>query len=177
MSDWTVNHRAVSADRRFLAAPFFRGSAGYEVGLIDLPEEPPPRGPLSHARRGQGGLVPGGPAAGVRRSAERLAVGRPRRHRRGREGRRNGGPPLRVEPAHRFTGFRTTVEGLSFAPDGRPLAAGARDRRIRVWEVASGRETADLDWKSGKVTDLAFSPDGSTLAAACSKGVVVWDAD
>jgi WD40 repeat protein len=88
-----------------------------------------------------------------------------------------GGPPLRIEPVHHFTGFRTTVEELSFAPDGRSLAAAARDGRTRVWEMASGREKADLDWKSGKVNDLAFSPDGNTIAVACSKGIVVWDAD
>src|SRR5262249_1611437 len=82
-----------------------------------------------------------------------------------------------LEPLHRFTGFRTTVEGLSFSPDGKLLGAAARDGRTRLWETASGRERADVDWKGGKVKDVAFSPDGSTIAAACSKSIVVWDVD
>jgi WD40 repeat protein len=81
------------------------------------------------------------------------------------------------ECVHRLTGFRRTVEALAFSPDGRLLAAGSREGRVRVWEAASGREHADLDWQSGKVNSLAFSPDGSTAAAGCSKGVVVWDLD
>jgi hypothetical protein len=178
MSDWTVNDLAVSADGGFLAAPFFSGSAGYEVGLVDLREEPPPRGVLYHTHDVvKVAWAPTAPllACAATRSVwlwdAPAVIGAVTR------AAAPEGPPLRVEPAHRFTGFRTTVEGLSFAPDGRSLAAGARDGRIRVWEVASGREKADLDWKSGKVNDLAFSPDGSTVAAACSKGVVVWDAD
>jgi hypothetical protein len=81
------------------------------------------------------------------------------------------------ERVHRFTGFRRTVQALAFSPDGRLLAAGSREGRVRVWEVPSGRERVELDYESGKVNDLAFSPDGSTAAAGCSKGVVVWDLD
>jgi WD40 repeat protein len=178
MSDWTVNDMAISADGRFLAAPFFSGPAGYEVALVDLGEGPFPRGALYHTHDVR--KVAWSPAAPLLACAATRSVwlwDAPAVIGTSAGGAAPGGPPPRVEPAHRFTGFRTTVEGLSFAPDGRLLVGGARDGRIRVWEVASGREKADLDWKSGKVHDVAFSPDGSTIAAACSKGIVVWDVD
>jgi WD40 repeat protein len=169
---------AISADGRFLAAPFFSGPAGYEVALVDLSEEPPPRGVLYHTHDVR--KVAWSPAAPLLACAATRSVwlwDAPAVNGTAARGTPPEGPPPRLEPAHRFTGFRTTVEGLSFAPDGRLLVGGAREGRIRVWEVASGREKADLDWKSGKVSDVAFSPDGSTIAAACSKGIVVWDVD
>jgi WD40 repeat protein len=178
MSDWTVNDMAFSADGRFLAAPFFSGAAGYEVALVDLREEPPPRGVLYHTHDVR--TVAWSPAAPLLACAATRSVwlwDAPAVIGAAARAPAPGGPPQRAEPAHRFTGSRTTVEGLCFAPDGKLLVGGARDGRIRVWEVASGREQADLDWQSGKVHDLAFSPDGGTVAAACSKGVVVWDAD
>jgi len=62
MSDWTVNDMAFSADGRFLAAPFYSGSAGYEVALVDLRAEPPPAllhlGGLRSGFAQRGSLVP-----------------------------------------------------------------------------------------------------------------------
>ena len=81
------------------------------------------------------------------------------------------------ECLHRFPAFRRDPGGLAFSADGSLVAAGSREGRVRVWEVASGREKADLDWKCGRVRDIAFSPNGSTAAAGCGKGVVVWDLD
>jgi WD40 repeat protein len=178
MSSWIVNDMAFSADGRFLAAPFFSGLTGYETALVDLREEPPPRGVLYH--NDDVLKVAWSPAAPLLACAATRSVwlwDAPAAIGAIAEGPVPGVFPLMIEPVHRFTGFRTTVEGLSFAPDGRLLVGGAREGRIRVWEVASGREKADVDWKSGKVHDVAFSPDGSTIAAACSKGVVVWDVD
>jgi WD40 repeat protein len=178
MGDWTVNDMALSTDGHFLAAPFFSGSAGYEVALVDLRAEPASQGVLYHTHDVL--KVAWSPTAPLLACAATRSVwlwDAPAVIGTIAKGTAPGDPPLRIEPAHRFTGFRTTVEGLSFAPDGRLLVGGAREGRIRVWEVASGREKADLDWKSGKVNDVAFSPDGNTIAAACSKGFVVWDVD
>jgi RNA polymerase sigma factor (sigma-70 family) len=62
------------------------------------------------------------------------------------------------------------VNSLAFTPDGRRLASGGRDGTVCVWDVT----TADtpLKWKDpagqkGRtVCDVAFSPDGKTLASA-----------
>jgi WD40 repeat protein len=49
-----------------------------------------------------------------------------------------------------------------FSPDGKTLAVGGWDGRLRLWEVASGRERGRLQQDGG--SRVAFSPDGRLLA-------------
>jgi WD40 repeat protein len=53
---------------------------------------------------------------------------------------------------------------LSFAPDGRTLASASRDRTIKLWDPATGRELRTLRGHDEWVMCLAFAPDGRTLA-------------
>jgi WD40 repeat protein len=47
---------------------------------------------------------------------------------------------------------------------------------VKVWEVASGRCLHTLEGHTGQVRAVAFSPDGSRLAAARNDpAVMVWD--
>jgi WD40 repeat protein/serine/threonine protein kinase len=70
---------------------------------------------------------------------------------------------------------RRIITALSFSPDGKLLAAGMGHQNwfagnyaqvAKVWEVASGKEVAELPHDS-TVPALQFSPDGRTLATAC----------
>jgi sugar lactone lactonase YvrE len=158
MEDWFVNDLAFSPDGHFLAAALY---ANYEMGLADLQTEPPAVRILPHSD--QPVRAAWSPAAPLVACAARRSVWL-------------WDAPT-VECVHRFAGFRKTAEALAFSPDGSLLAAGSREGRVRVWETASGREKADLDWQTGKINAMAFSPDGCTLAAAGSKGVVLWDVD
>jgi hypothetical protein len=66
------------------------------------------------------------------------------------------------------------VYALAFAPDGKTLAAACRDRRVRLWEVATGR----LRHRFEELTHVvAFSPRGSTLVTAAMEdyGIRLWD--
>ena len=81
------------------------------------------------------------------------------------------------ECLHKFRAFRGYSECRAFSLDGTLLVAGSREGRVRTWEVESGRELSDHDWRQGEVADVAFSPDGQTAAAACGEAVVVWDVD
>jgi WD40 repeat protein/serine/threonine protein kinase len=71
----------------------------------------------------------------------------------------------------------------TFSPDGRQVAAGliqnsTSEYQVRVWEAASGAEVAKFATES-VAPDVAFSPDGRSIAAAENSGlsgrVRVWD--
>jgi WD40 repeat protein len=63
-----------------------------------------------------------------------------------------------------------------FHPDGTRIVSGARDRFIRLWDVASGEEVARLPGHASWVFCLAFSPDGTTLASSSGDATVrLWD--
>ena len=76
----------------------------------------------------------------------------------------------------RCTGHEYNVTVIAFAPDGRTLASGGRDRTVKVWDVETGVCTADLTGLGGEPTAVAFSPDGKALAVATLRGgVSTWD--
>ncbi|MCP4452538.1 MAG: protein kinase [Planctomycetes bacterium] len=53
---------------------------------------------------------------------------------------------------------------VAFSPDGQRIVSGSKDATVRIWDAATGIEVQRLS-VSNKVWDLAFSPDGKTLAA------------
>jgi len=61
-------------------------------------------------------------------------------------------------------GHSGAVLGMAFSPDGTILATSSRDRRVLLWDTASGELLRPIRPRSKDVYAVAFSPDGRTLA-------------
>jgi WD40 repeat protein len=68
------------------------------------------------------------------------------------------------------------VKSLAFSPDGKLLAAGADNKTITLWSLASYQSTATLKETMNWVGAVAFSPDGTLLATGTMGQVTLWDA-
>ena len=69
------------------------------------------------------------------------------------------------------------VYAVAFSPDGRLLAAGGKDRLVRLWDVSGDPKpaAAPLTGPASWVNALAFNPSGTALAAAASgASIQVW---
>jgi RNA polymerase sigma factor (sigma-70 family) len=72
--------------------------------------------------------------------------------------------------------YKTAVTCLAFSPDGKMLAAGDRDAKIRLFDGMTGEAKGVLDDHRGRVTGVAFPADGKTLLSTSEdKTVKIWD--
>ena len=78
--------------------------------------------------------------------------------------------PLRVGEPVAMRGHKKQVQCLDFSPDCRLLASASLDSTVRVWDVATARETRRFDPGNGPLHWVAFSPDNRTLAFSSRKG-------
>ncbi len=69
---------------------------------------------------------------------------------------------------------KESICALAASRDGRFLAAGTSQGKIRIWDVAT-RESFDLPKFDGHTYSLAFSPDGGQLAAGIDTSLCLWD--
>ncbi len=75
-----------------------------------------------------------------------------------------------------FEGHRDAIYSLALSPDGKILATGSYDQKIKLWDVEAGKEIKTLSGHNGCVYGLVFRPDGKILASASAdRTVKLWD--
>jgi len=78
-------------------------------------------------------------------------------------------------PLRSFEGHTDAAYALAVSPDGKFIATGAYDQKIRLWDTATGKEIALLKGHNGVVNGLSFRPDGKVLASASAdRTVKLW---
>ncbi len=69
---------------------------------------------------------------------------------------------------------------MAFSPDGSFLATAGfgDDGNLRIWDVESGEEVANLEGHSGPVFAVAWSPDGAGIVTGGVDNLVkIWDVE
>lgn len=70
---------------------------------------------------------------------------------------------------------RVSSEAFAFSPNGKILA-GAGSEAVRLWDLSTGRKVWEREGPGTRVTALAVSPDGATLATGLHDStVLLWD--
>src|SRR5207245_45597 len=75
----------------------------------------------------------------------------------------------------RFTDFRDTGASVTFSPDGRFLACGGGDNKVRLYEVVTAEKVLELAGHRERVASAVFTPDGRTLVSSSFDATLRWD--
>jgi len=80
----------------------------------------------------------------------------------------------RTEEAQ-LAGHTGTVHLLAYSPDGTAIATGGQDHAVRIWDAATGTQTAKIG-HARQASAIAYSPDGTSLATGDDSSTVhIWD--
>ncbi len=83
--------------------------------------------------------------------------------------------PINISAAQ--GGHSDYVNDLRFSPDNTHIVTAGRDRKVILWDLASGKPLLFLSGHNGPVNSIDFSPDGKLIATGSSDGTArIWDA-
>jgi len=80
---------------------------------------------------------------------------------------------------YEFKAHHNSVFALNYTSDYKFLISGARDARLKAWDVISGyKQTAEVAAHLFTINHLVFSPSGEYFAtASMDKSIKIWKAD
>lgn len=93
-------------------------------------------------------------------------------------------PPGRPKEIASYQAHNYDINDIAISPDGKILASVGGDSHLKLWDVASGMNLFDIQAhpalradKLGGAKNVAFSPDGKTIATAGTydRKVKLWD--
>ncbi len=73
--------------------------------------------------------------------------------------------PPGVKLLRTFEGHKGAVLSVAFDPNGKTLASGSSDNRVKLWNARSGKLLRTPERWFGNVWSVAFDPQGATLAS------------
>jgi WD40 repeat protein len=91
---------------------------------------------------------------------------------------KNRTPPRESESLIRtLSGHALYVNACAISPDDSFIVSASRDKTLKVWDVATGRERATLTGHTSGIRACAISPTSSFIVSASwDKTLKVWDA-
>lgn len=73
-------------------------------------------------------------------------------------------------------GHGSTIESVTYSPDGQTILTTSKDETAKLWDAASGRELFTLRGRFGTLINASYGPDGKIiLATDAMVQVRLWD--
>ena len=72
-------------------------------------------------------------------------------------------------------GHTSNVRSIAFSPNGKLIASGSEDKKIKLWDVDAGMELRSMGGNGGTITSLVFADDRTLVSGDDYGNVKLWN--